>query len=149
MLLVKTKILQSKLHGLGLFADQFIPKGTEVCRFTPGFDQKFTAEQILAFPKLLQIYFYHSSWLSSKSHLYILPSDGCRFTNHSNDPNTLSEYSETEEEAVSKAIRDINPGEEIIEDYASFEDFTTNNLYHLIDEKYHLTEDELDPRAKQ
>ncbi|HEY9586021.1 MAG TPA: hypothetical protein VJJ27_00060 [Candidatus Paceibacterota bacterium] len=50
MLLIKTKVKSSKIHGLGLFADQFIPEGTEIWRFTPGFDQKFTGEQLLALP---------------------------------------------------------------------------------------------------
>jgi SET domain-containing protein len=53
MVLVKTKVKESPIHGLGLFADQFIPKGTEIWRFTPGFDQKFTREQILASPEIL------------------------------------------------------------------------------------------------
>ena len=42
MLYVKTKIGQSKIHGMGLFADQFIKKGTIIWKFTPGFDLKFT-----------------------------------------------------------------------------------------------------------
>ena len=58
MLLVRTKVKESRIHGIGLFADQAIKKGTEVWRYTPGFDQKFTREQILAFPDALQIFIY-------------------------------------------------------------------------------------------
>ena len=58
MLLIKTKIQESRIHGIGLFADEFIPKGTEIWKFTPGFDMKFTREEILKFPEFLQIYIY-------------------------------------------------------------------------------------------
>ena len=49
MLYVKTKIRLSKVHGIGLFADENIPKGTVIWRFTPGFDLKFTDDQIKKF----------------------------------------------------------------------------------------------------
>ncbi|MBU1632269.1 MAG: hypothetical protein ABH824_07450 [Nanoarchaeota archaeon] len=32
MLFIKTKVLPSKIQGLGLFADEFIPKGTIISR---------------------------------------------------------------------------------------------------------------------
>jgi hypothetical protein len=34
MLLVKTTIAPSPIHGIGLFADQFIPQGTRIWEFT-------------------------------------------------------------------------------------------------------------------
>ena len=89
MLLVKNKIAQSKIHGIGLFADEFIPKGTEIWRFTPGFDQKFTREQILNFPDLLQIYAYKYCWRSKKSGLYCLSSDNDKYFNHKEDQSAL------------------------------------------------------------
>ena len=33
MLLVKTTLRPSEVHGLGLFADEFIPKGIAIWRF--------------------------------------------------------------------------------------------------------------------
>ncbi len=39
MLLVKTKIGQSNISGIGVFADEFIPKGTVIWRYQEGFDQ--------------------------------------------------------------------------------------------------------------
>ena len=39
MLLVKTRLGASAIHGIGLFADEFIPKDTVTWRFTPGLDQ--------------------------------------------------------------------------------------------------------------
>src|SRR4051812_39441930 len=120
MLTVKTKVKDSKIHGLGLFADQFIPKGTTIWKFTPGFDQKFTKEQIVSFPDLLQVYIYKYSWKSSKSKLYCFSSDNGKYFNHSDDPNALSEYKDNEEEVVTTSIKDIEIGEEITDNYSSF-----------------------------
>jgi SET domain-containing protein len=147
MLLVKTKILPSKIHGLGLFADQLIPKGTEIWRFTPGIDLKLTREEILALPELAQICAYTYGYRSKKSGLYIYSSDGARHINHSDDPNSYSEYKDSEEEAVTVALKDIQPGEEILDNYNSFEFATSEgDVLDEIAEKYHLTGDDIDPR---
>lgn len=149
MLLVKTKIKESKIHGIGLFADQFIPKGTEIWRFTPDFDQKFTREQILNFPDLLQIYIYKYCWRSKKSKLYCFSADNGKYFNHSENPNVLSEYRDYEEEVVTVAIRDIEIGEEILDNYNSFEnDNGEKDVMDEIADKFHL-KDELDPRSKK
>lgn len=149
MILVKTKIKDSKIHGLGLFADQFIPKGTMIWKFTPGFDQKFTREQILSFPDLLQIYIYKYSWKSTKSKLYCFSSDNGKYFNHSDDPNALSEYKKSDEEVITTAIKDIKIGEEITDNYSSFEsDSDSDNVLEEIAIKFNL-KDELDPRLKK
>lgn len=148
MMLIKTQVKESKIHGLGLFADEYIPKGTEIWKFTSGFDQKFTKEQILAFSELLQIYIYKYSWKSNKSKLYCLASDNAKYFNHSDDPNVLSEYRDNEEEVVTVAIKDIEPGEEMLDNYSSFESKQdTDNVLAEIAKKYKL-DDELDPRLK-
>lgn len=149
MILVKTQVKESNIHGLGLFAGEFIPKGTEIWRFTSGFDQKFTKEHILAFPELLQIYIYKYAWKSDKSKLYCLSSDSGKYFNHSDDPNVLSEYRDNEEEVVTVAIKDIKQGEEILDNYFSFEsEQDKDNVLVEIAKKYHLV-DELDPRLKE
>jgi SET domain-containing protein len=149
MLLVKTKIKESQIHGVGLFADQYIPKGTEIWRFTPGFDQKFTREQILSFPDLLQIYIYKYCWRSKKSTLYCFSADNGKYFNHSLSPNVLSEYRDDEDEVITIAVKDIEEGEEILDDYNSFEDEKSeNDVLDEIAEKFQLT-DELDPRFKK
>jgi len=56
MMCVKTRLGLSKIHGIGLFADEFIQKETIIWKFTPGFDMKFTKEQIKKFPKQVQDY---------------------------------------------------------------------------------------------
>lgn len=148
MMLVKTKAKQSPIHGLGLFADEPIPQGTVIWRFTPGFDQRFTREQILAFPDLLQIYLYTYSWRSKKSKLYCFASDNGKYFNHSEEPNCFSEYRADEEEVVVITRRDIEAGEELTDNYNSFEDEKSEgDVLDEIAAKYQL-KDELDPRFK-
>jgi len=148
MLYVKTKVLPSNIHGLGLFADQFIPKGTVVWKFTPGFDLKFTKEQILSFPEILQIYLYKYGWRSKKSKLYCLASDNGKYFNHSNYPNCLSRHTNSEDEVVTIAKKDIKNGEELTDDYSSFEyEKSKDDVLDYIAKKYKL-DDELDPRFK-
>ena len=46
MLLVKMSIKISTIDGVGVFADQRIPKGTVTWKFTPKFDLTFDVEEI-------------------------------------------------------------------------------------------------------
>ncbi len=121
MLYVKTKIGPSKIHGTGLFADQFIKKGTIIWKFTPGFDLKFTKEQIKKFPRQVKEYLETYAWLSKKSGKYCFSSDNGKYFNHSKNPNALSSYYDNEEEVVTKAIKNIKKKEEITDDYSTFE----------------------------
>ena len=41
MLVVKTYINKSKIHGFGLFAGENIKKGTVIWKFNPVIDRKF------------------------------------------------------------------------------------------------------------
>lgn len=148
MLLVKTKIKQSDIHGIGLFADQFIPKGTKVAQFTDGFDMKFTRDQLLTMPDAVQVYMCKYGWKGRKSKLYCLCSDDAKYFNHSTDPNTLSEYTKDQIEVVTTAIKDIVPGEEMLDNYWSFEDDAVeDNALYEIAKKFNL-KDEIDPRLK-
>lgn len=148
MMIIKTHVQASKIHGLGLFASEFVPKGTIIWKFTPGFDQKFTEEQLIALPPLLQIYMYTYAWKSNKSGLYCLASDNGKYCNHSEEPNVLSEYRDNEDEVISIASKDIQQGEEMLDNYSSFESFQGDDtVFGQIASKYHLT-DELDARLK-
>ncbi len=129
MLYVKTKVLPSKIQGLGLFADEEIPKGTIIWRFAPGFDLQFTKEEIAKFPKSAQEYLEKYIWLSKKSGKYCFSLDNGKYFNHSRDPNSRSAYYDDEEEVVTKAVRDIRADEEITDDYSTFEkDFEEEKL---------------------
>lgn len=122
MLLVRTKVLPSKIHGLGLFADQLIPKNTLIWKFLPSFDQRFTPEQIKSFPAIVQEYLATYSSFRRESELHLLCGDNCNWMNHSDNPNCQSKYEANEPEMPTYALRDIEPGEELIENYSDYED---------------------------
>lgn len=52
MLLVKTKIGPSTIQGIGLFADQFISKGTRVWEFNSDLDLEITFKQLNTLPPI-------------------------------------------------------------------------------------------------
>jgi SAM-dependent methyltransferase len=121
MMLVKTRIAPSAIHGLGLFADQFIEKGTVIWRFTPGIDARFTAEQLADLPPAAQEFLTFYAFSSKEPGLRVVCTDHGKYFNHSSTPTALSAHAEGEEEVVTRALRDILPGEEITDDYRSYE----------------------------
>jgi len=121
MLLVRTKIGPSKIEGTGLFADQFIPKGTPTWRFQEGFDLKFSEKDIMKLPKLTREFMLKYAYRSAASDKYILCCDDSRFCNHSDKPNTDGVYSEENPEGLEFASRDIPKGEEITANYLDFD----------------------------
>ncbi|MGB5107633.1 MAG: SET domain-containing protein [Candidatus Zixiibacteriota bacterium] len=122
MMLVKTRLGQSSIHGIGLFADQDIRKGTPVWEFTPGFDQKIPTDKIGGIPDAAKEDFLTYSYTSVKNgKYYILCCDNARFFNHSDEPNVVDVPSNSDEEDIDIAGRDIERGEELTCDYRTFE----------------------------
>ena len=120
MLLVKTKLDISHIHGIGLFAEEFISKDTIIWRFHPFIDLRLTEEQIeqLAEPSCAQTRKY--SYREKHSGLYVLCGDDARFLNHSGVPNCFDFYHDAEQD-LTVASRDISKGEELTCDYALFD----------------------------
>jgi uncharacterized protein len=120
MLLVKTKLAHSAIHGIGLFADEFIPRGTIIWKFNPVIDITLCLDQIekLAEPSFEQIKKY--TYRSMISGCYVLCGDDARFFNHSTEPNCY-DVCESEEQDLTIASRDIEKGEELTCDYALFD----------------------------
>lgn len=123
MLLVKTKTGPSKIPGAGtgLFADEFIPKGTLIWRLAPPdlLLEKSEVEE-LDEPLRSEILLLHYSYISKVTGRYINPGDDARHANHSTNPNMLSKWISVEVEDDGIAARDIQQGEEITADYNSF-----------------------------
>lgn len=112
MLLIPTSLKASSIHGLGVFAESFIPKGTLAWRFMPGFDVIVTEEQLAQLPSQnradLEVYLYESPFFPGG---YVLNGDHSRYLNHSDNPN----MDNSGVDAYTKV--DIYPGEEITCDY--------------------------------
>ncbi len=122
MLLVRCSVMPSKIHGLGLFADEYIKKGTVTWRFNPKLDILFTQEDIDSFPQHIQEFIDTYSFFSKKKGKYVLSFGDDRFTNHSSIHNNLdSVILPEEEEIIGVANRDIKRGEEILANYRNFD----------------------------
>lgn len=115
MLRVKTKLSLSRVDGIGLFADQFIPKGTVTWQYDPAFDMRWTEEMVKDLPQWTKDQFSKYSYFDYKQNCYVLCADDQRYINHSIDPNILS----TPDQDV--AGRDIQPGEELFCNYEHYE----------------------------
>jgi uncharacterized protein len=115
MLLIRTRVGPSRIHGIGVFACEAVAVGTAVWRYEPAFDRLITdaeiAEAPQAFRDFLETYSYRSMEVAGG---VILPCDHARFLNHSDRPNTM------ERPFVSLASEPIAAGDEITCDYGAF-----------------------------
>lgn len=107
MLFVRTRVGKSAIHGLGLFAEEFIAKGTLIWRFQPGFDVEIAEDDVaLLSPSARQQVFHYAEYFPAERKFW-LSSDDDRFCNHAEDPNLITRGKEM------FAVRDIKVGEEI------------------------------------
>jgi SET domain-containing protein len=124
MLLVKTKVAPSPVHGLGLFADQFIPKGTRIWEFDETVDSRFDASRLVGLTEPEHDELLKHTYLNPRSGLYVVCGDDARYMNHSDAPNTADVgYDEgvVNGEGITVAARDIEQGEELFSDYRAFD----------------------------
>ena len=124
MLLVKTKIGPSTIHGIGIFADELIPKGTRIWEYHEGVDSRFDEKFLKSLPELEQKQMLNYAYKNPRTGMYVLCGDDARFFNHSDIPNTDDlEFDDglVQGEGITVANRDIQPGEEIVSNYRSFD----------------------------
>lgn len=127
MLKVKTYLGKSILvpeAGLGLFAAEDIPSGTEIWAFDEGLDLSFTGEAYGRCTGITRDFLDTYSYRESGE--YILCSDNGKFINHSKKYcNTLDLPYRT------LASRDIAKGEEIFSDYSKFSPDENDRKHNL------------------
>ena len=110
-------------RGIGVFATDFIPAGTQI--YSEGFKYKDYTFDHSEFVKLLEMipnrekreFFLDHCWGESNEDVLISIYDGC-FINHSREPTIL--YMPVSQLGV--AARDLHPGDEITEDYCVIEE---------------------------
>ena len=113
MLLIKTSVGKSRIHGLGVFAAESIRKGQPIWRYVEGFDRCWTPAQFAKLPKPAREFL--------KTHAYkidgeiVFTVDHDRHMNHSENSNTHWHR------GCIRARRPIAKGEEITNDYRDFE----------------------------
>ena len=120
-MLVKTKIGPSKINGTGLFANQFIAKGTAVWKFQSGFDSKVEKSELGNLSEPAREQFLKYAYLNTKTNKYILCFDDARFFNHSDNPNCIDTESPADSEGIDVAVKDIPEGEELTCNYKEFD----------------------------
>ncbi len=120
MLKIKTKLKQSDIHGIGLFADETILKD-QLTWELDGLDQLFSVKHPYEW---FDKYSY-----KTKEGRYVLCADDARFINHSDTPNLVSINNQD------FAVREILENEELTIDYSTFDasgvNFEVNSNYDL------------------
>jgi SET domain-containing protein len=120
MLLVDTKLDRSAIDGIGLFAVDFIPRGTVIWSMSEVIDRALTPAELnaLSEPALKQVRKY--SYFDADLGKYVFCGDDARFFNHSDEPNCV-DVSDGPNGGLTIAARDIYPGEELTCDYSLFD----------------------------
>jgi len=128
MLTVKASAKPSKIEGIGLFADEKIPKGTVTWRFNPRFDILFDPKEVEQMPPEHRELIDRYAYLSTTTGKYVYSIDDSRFTNHSSVKNNIDVVpSPGEPETLGVANRDIEKGEEILVNYRAFDAHDENS----------------------
>ena len=98
--------------GHGVFATRFVPKGT-ITWVRDRLDQAFTPVAVGQLPAVYHDIILKYSFIDARGH-FVLCWDHARFVNHSCTPTCRSAGYDFE-----LAVRDIQPGEELTDDYGS------------------------------
>lgn len=116
MLIVKTIVEESKLHGKGLFADENIKRGRIVWKYNHLIDRKISQKKLLHLPAIVQRFIKYYSYVNNKNE-FVLCGDDARYINNSDNPNTQDKVSFSDKlfgrEGICTALRNIKKGEEI------------------------------------
>jgi len=119
MIHIAYKLKTSDLHGIGLFANEPVKKGQLVYTASPLLDLNITQEQFdgLAEKERDEILWW--GFFDQPSKMWHVDFDVSKFINHSYHA-TVSQ-DEAHDEACLVATRDIQPGEELTQNYLEFE----------------------------
>jgi uncharacterized protein len=117
MIRIKTVIQKSPIHSIGLFANQFVPKGTITWQQDPEFDIYLPDNFLEKIPEVIRDEFYGWVYFDYSAEKYILCCDNQRFINHSSD-----NYNIISEPSKDVALRDIQIGEELLCNYNHYEE---------------------------
>jgi uncharacterized protein len=117
VLLIKTSLKPSAIHGIGCFTEEKIQKGQVIWEFDKRIDLRIPISELPDFPAPIQDFLnmYGYGALHEGQEVLILCGDHSRHFNHSYEPNVV----DTELQSI--AARDIEIGEELTCNYYSFD----------------------------
>lgn len=113
MLLVKTYLDRSPIHGLGVFAGERIAKHQKIWRFVEGYDRCWTPKQFAKLPKAARDYLKDYAYRVDGEILFTVDND--HYINHSERANTFWKNGYV----IARAA--IAKGAEITNDYRDFD----------------------------
>ena len=90
MLMVRTELRPSRIHGIGVFLLEPVEAGQLIWRFDSRIDRSYSDEELEDMPELLQEFLRTYSTLHADLRLWVLCGDNGRYFNHSDNPNTTS-----------------------------------------------------------
>lgn len=132
MMTVKTYLDKDSYGGVGIFANEFIPKGAITWVYSSGSDLFIPYGNLLCMPQneksTIEKFIYPAMIIENGESItgVMLDCDNGRHMNHNDNPNTGSfepskdEYMDVRS-SIMYALRDILPGEEMTCDYLSFD----------------------------
>lgn len=130
-----TEVRPSPIHGVGLFARTLIPAHTvwwhaQLADLIPLTGLQFEALRASApSPQrdaVMEAFLYYGYYVKGFDMLFFIP-DNSRYLNHSSAPN--SAVSPDSEGLRSVTLREIAAGEELVEDYRTYDTCPWANLY--------------------
>lgn len=117
MLLIATYVAQSPIEGLGVFAGEYVPRGSLIWSLNPKFDIFVHETEIGALPPHMQTFVARYSYPHLDMPGYrVVDVDHGKFMNHSLAPNTDFRIFDR-----GYALVDIAEGEEITCNYHEFD----------------------------
>jgi len=122
MLVVRTELRISPVHGLGVFAAEPIQKSQVIWRPHPSCDLYYSAEAFARLPEAFREAIEYYGYFHRETQSFMYEVDNGRFINHSENP-TMKRG-----RRVMTAARDLGPGDEITADYREFCDDCSENI---------------------
>ncbi|WP_172806719.1 SET domain-containing protein-lysine N-methyltransferase [Endozoicomonas arenosclerae] len=123
MFCVETYLAQSPVHGVGLFAGQSIKKGVILYKENPELDLHLSEQALLQLEASEQAFIKHYGFFDVTRNRWHLSHDNIRFCNHSKQGNIS-----LVEDGRLIALRDIDSGEELLQDYREIKTYEGRNL---------------------
>lgn len=90
MMMVRTELRASAIHGIGVFLAEPVRRGQLIWRFDSRIDRVFSDGELRDMPDILQEFLRTYSTLHGDLRLWVLCGDNGRHFNHSDCPNTTS-----------------------------------------------------------
>lgn len=114
MMMVRTELRQSSIHGLGVFLREPARAGQLIWRFDSRIDRVFSDLELADLPEITQEFLRTYSTLDAERRLWVLCGDNGRHFNHSDHPSTRSLGIAFGDDVAAK---DLSAGTELTSDY--------------------------------